>query len=349
MIVDAKKKKILVYFFGDHERAWVDMKNCVLYSANYPAKKLPKVANNFEEAIREMNHHIDRLSSKFGEFVYAPVGTRYDPTREEEYLKLMLPNIEHHERITETGAKVQGLLDERKPVIIPLVDNTQANETLKSNGSKDLIPVVQVKKLQVPKSIMKRRQTMAVPDSFVLEGHKAKKVRFAETKGLALEQQKTATKHVRVMQEVASSSAGPQNKAIGKRRMTCDQTSWNANQSPVQPTCRSVRIKPATPVVPHEVAQLEPHLPHNSLTVSHVSSSVRGKSCVNDLSLRVAEAITKDLVAQVAQVVTNVIAGPIHDLEDEVEKIKENQENHARDMDSIQARLGALENREHHG
>ena len=43
--------------------------------------------------VEELNKHITKLKEKFGKFQYATMKEQYDPDKEEEMLKMMLPNV----------------------------------------------------------------------------------------------------------------------------------------------------------------------------------------------------------------------------------------------------------------
>lgn len=80
-----------VRFFGAHDRAWVPVKDCYLYSQHNP--NVYKVKNTTILAcIKEIEQHIVRIRQKYGSFEYAPAKEKYDPLRHAEQLQLMVPS-----------------------------------------------------------------------------------------------------------------------------------------------------------------------------------------------------------------------------------------------------------------
>uniref|UniRef100_A0A336LU35 CSON004783 protein n=1 Tax=Culicoides sonorensis TaxID=179676 RepID=A0A336LU35_CULSO len=140
MSVNATTGQVNVRFFGAHDRAWINVKDCYLYSKEDPNGTNPKKQNDIAECIKEVNSHIDKLSETFNGFKHAPLRTSYDPTKEHLQLKQLLPNIDRYNRTTEIGKIVEGLLSGHKPKltlkIIRTADNTLATSSLETNGEK---------------------------------------------------------------------------------------------------------------------------------------------------------------------------------------------------------------------
>uniref|UniRef100_A0A1L8DN42 Putative kinase c-binding protein 1 n=1 Tax=Nyssomyia neivai TaxID=330878 RepID=A0A1L8DN42_9DIPT len=80
-----------VRFFGAHDRAWVPIKECFLYSEKNPSQGKTK-RNNIERCIKEIDVHIAKIKDKFGEFNYPDFRTPYDPQNEVKQLQMMIPS-----------------------------------------------------------------------------------------------------------------------------------------------------------------------------------------------------------------------------------------------------------------
>ncbi|XP_059621790.1 MYND-type zinc finger-containing chromatin reader Zmynd8-like [Phlebotomus argentipes] len=79
-----------VRFFGAHDRAWVPLKECYLYSEKNPSQGKTK-RNNIERCIKEIDVHIAKIKDKFGVFNYPDFRTPYDPQNEVKQLQMMIP------------------------------------------------------------------------------------------------------------------------------------------------------------------------------------------------------------------------------------------------------------------
>lgn len=80
-----------VRFFGAHDRAWVPLKECVLYSENPPSNVAKNKRSEFLKCLEELKVYVKNLSRKYGEFQFAPPKTLYDPNNEVAQLQLLLP------------------------------------------------------------------------------------------------------------------------------------------------------------------------------------------------------------------------------------------------------------------
>lgn len=93
----AIKDTVSVRFFGDHDRAQIPIKDCYLYSKDFPCPGGKKNnRSNLKNCITEVETHIEELKSKYGVFEYAPPKTLYDPNKEIEQLNLMLPKYKDY-------------------------------------------------------------------------------------------------------------------------------------------------------------------------------------------------------------------------------------------------------------
>nr|CAD7442152.1 unnamed protein product [Timema bartmani] len=84
---------VQVFFFADHNRAVVPPSEVFLYSQDIP---FPNQRNSrkqrLEDAVEEMKQHLTQLMKKEYTLKLAPCQTPYDPNRDEEHRRMMLPN-----------------------------------------------------------------------------------------------------------------------------------------------------------------------------------------------------------------------------------------------------------------
>ncbi|XP_070533236.1 LOW QUALITY PROTEIN: MYND-type zinc finger-containing chromatin reader ZMYND8-like [Ptychodera flava] len=66
-----------VRFFGQHDRAWVPASNCYLMSEEIPFP-IKKRKGAFENAMQEMELHIENIRKRHGNWEYAPYRTAFD-------------------------------------------------------------------------------------------------------------------------------------------------------------------------------------------------------------------------------------------------------------------------------
>ncbi|XP_067615397.1 MYND-type zinc finger-containing chromatin reader Zmynd8 [Eurosta solidaginis] len=94
-----------VRFFGEHDRAFVPVKDCFLYSEQDPNTQTGKrSARELADCIKEVELHIAKIKSKVGTFKYAKLKTPYEPAEELQQLEMMMPGV------TEYMKKQQALL-----------------------------------------------------------------------------------------------------------------------------------------------------------------------------------------------------------------------------------------------
>ncbi|XP_069960221.1 MYND-type zinc finger-containing chromatin reader ZMYND8-like isoform X4 [Cherax quadricarinatus] len=79
-----------VRFFGRHDRSWVPMKECFLFSEQMPTP-LKNRNKTLESCLQEVNEHIVKLRERFGRFKYAPHRVQFNPA-DPDQIKIMLPN-----------------------------------------------------------------------------------------------------------------------------------------------------------------------------------------------------------------------------------------------------------------
>ncbi|GAB0100416.1 hypothetical protein DMENIID0001_164560 [Sergentomyia squamirostris] len=140
-----------VRFFGAHDRAWVPVKECFLYSEKNPSPVKTK-RNNIERCIKEIDVHILKIKEKFGSFNYPEFRTQYDPLNELKQLQMMIPTYKGEKKVLPkalTGDVQTNSLSNSSPKnnltyrIIKTADNNlsiapvvkKSTETM--NGAKD--------------------------------------------------------------------------------------------------------------------------------------------------------------------------------------------------------------------
>ncbi|XP_042868392.1 protein kinase C-binding protein 1-like isoform X2 [Penaeus japonicus] len=79
-----------VRFFGRHDRSWVPVKECFLFSEQMPTP-LKNRNKTLESCLQEVNEHIVKLRERFGRFKYAPHRVQFNPL-DADQIKIMLPN-----------------------------------------------------------------------------------------------------------------------------------------------------------------------------------------------------------------------------------------------------------------
>ncbi|XP_034941422.1 protein kinase C-binding protein 1 [Chelonus insularis] len=82
-----------VRFFGEHDRAWVSLKDIYLYSRDPPTPLPRKKRLEMVECIKEITHHCKKLELAFGPFTFAPLRTPYNP-QDPAQIKLLLPEYD---------------------------------------------------------------------------------------------------------------------------------------------------------------------------------------------------------------------------------------------------------------
>lgn len=83
-----------VRFFGEHDRAFVPVKDCFLYSEQDPNTQTGKrSARELADCIKEVEVHIEKIKSKVGTFKYAKFKTPYEPMDELQQLEMMIPGV----------------------------------------------------------------------------------------------------------------------------------------------------------------------------------------------------------------------------------------------------------------
>ncbi|GLV41409.1 uncharacterized protein CBL_06639 [Carabus blaptoides fortunei] len=117
-----------VRFFGAHDRAWIPVKECFLYSKKDPNTTNKNKRNNIAECIKEVDVHIEKLKERFGDFNFAPYRTPYDPSTELEQLSFMLPKFRPSTKL----GSVKTILT---PIKIMKSENGEEESSRKRGGS----------------------------------------------------------------------------------------------------------------------------------------------------------------------------------------------------------------------
>ena len=86
-----KEGNVDVRFFGAHDRAWVPVKDCYLYSQEMPLQVKNKRKANLDASIEEVRQHIHKLTDRYGPYQFPAARTAYNPHNEDEQLLQVLP------------------------------------------------------------------------------------------------------------------------------------------------------------------------------------------------------------------------------------------------------------------
>lgn len=339
MNVNEAKEQVLVNFFGEHQHAWIDVKNCFLYSFEYPLRSNSDMIkqSGFTKAKTEMEQHIQKLSIAFDGFEYAPLRIPYDLTQNKEQLEFMLPNIEKFERTTDTRKLVKGLVDGQRLI------------------KRNFCPKVRIERLNISEGVKLRRQTV---DLSMRRHSVTKQTKTFET---AERKKGNATIFVRrdYLKERRVSVDNSQGaRQINKRRMTADQTPQiPIKLNAVQPKRRSRRIQSAaleklssknlatggkkkspakyTPDIPREIDECYLDFPQNSLSSQPASNT----SCN-----KVSSSQIDDSVDRVAVFVRAVLTDSLSEIEQKNQmletEMKELKRKHAEEIDEMKQEAG---------
>ena len=67
------------------------MKHCYLSSKEPPVQMKNQKKSNLVTSIEEVDQHIKKLVEHFGSFAYPPARTAYNPLKEDEQLRMLIP------------------------------------------------------------------------------------------------------------------------------------------------------------------------------------------------------------------------------------------------------------------
>lgn len=136
-----------VRFFGDHDRAWVPIKECFLFCDKDPNTKLQR-RTNMAECMREAETYISKLKKKFGSFKYAEFRTPLEPGKLDEHLEAMLPGV--LQKIVENGDSQKAKLMLK---IIKTADNFLSVSPVSPNPPKTSTPKARQRESMSPEKV----------------------------------------------------------------------------------------------------------------------------------------------------------------------------------------------------
>lgn len=135
-----------VRFFGDHDRAYVPIRDCYLYSEQNPNVSLKAKKSTFAESLKEVDIHIEKIKTIYGSFVYPEFKTIYDPTTGDDQLKFMIPNFKESKsvksRILDDGNLMPGPSCSTPKLtykIVKTADNNMSISPIVKNGSEEIL------------------------------------------------------------------------------------------------------------------------------------------------------------------------------------------------------------------
>lgn len=112
MSTNLKTQQVDARFFGAHDKAWVPVKECYLYSKNSP-QLISKKRMDLDDAFLEAEGYIKKIRQKYGTFCFAPDKTPFIPEFYDKQLQSMIPNYKEEKAIRkkrkgeqENGAKI---------------------------------------------------------------------------------------------------------------------------------------------------------------------------------------------------------------------------------------------------
>jgi hypothetical protein len=117
-----------VRFFGAHDKAWVSVKDCYLYSVKDPNSGKQK-RNDIIECVKELELYVDNLREIYGRVNFAPFKTPLEADSQLRQLQVFLPNFR-----SEGKDMIRKLKDLRKSVSN---ENLEESEEEKSTESSE--------------------------------------------------------------------------------------------------------------------------------------------------------------------------------------------------------------------
>ncbi|XP_053661187.1 protein kinase C-binding protein 1 [Anopheles marshallii] len=99
-----------VRFFATHDRSWMAVKDCFLYSKqdpNPPKNLKNKITASLAQSVTDIEQYITRVREQFSTFNYAPFMELVDPSRFEEQQRAMFPDA-FHKNVKVTIKKNKG-------------------------------------------------------------------------------------------------------------------------------------------------------------------------------------------------------------------------------------------------
>ncbi|XP_037956524.1 protein kinase C-binding protein 1 isoform X2 [Teleopsis dalmanni] len=238
-----------VRFFGKHDRAFVPLKECYLYSELDPKMQTGKrTARELADCIKEVELYIQNIKQKIGGFNYAPFKTPYDPSIELEQLETMMPGVsEFIKKQKNCNAKpslqykIVKTADNHLSIIKKNIANESAIESDHSNSSNKA-------KMLAPNYEVVSKYTQEDLNSSKLNTVILKRKSAYDDNKKNDESAQSSPKLLKVVE--ASSSVG-----TGKRKFAIDDSSndnesekTKAKQSKHEPKIPPITIKTVGPI-----------------------------------------------------------------------------------------------------
>ncbi|CAL8119840.1 unnamed protein product [Orchesella dallaii] len=131
-----KENDVNVQFFGQHEKVWVPVKDCFLYSEEMPVAP-PKKISPLLTAIEELTAHVDKLKEVHGPVTFATVKTPFGPQLTTEQIRRMLPQYnppeESNQKVSNQNASKANNNNNKVPVLKGKSPMTIRISSLKTN------------------------------------------------------------------------------------------------------------------------------------------------------------------------------------------------------------------------
>lgn len=99
-----------VRFFGAHDKAWVSVKDCYLYSVKDPNSGKQK-RNDIIECVKELELYVDNLREIYGRVHFAPFKTPLEADTQMRQLHVFLPNYRNDGKEVIKKVKDGGKID----------------------------------------------------------------------------------------------------------------------------------------------------------------------------------------------------------------------------------------------
>jgi len=136
--VKLKDGAVDVRFFGRHDRSWVPVKECFLFSEQMPTP-LKNKNKTLETCLQEVNEHIVKLRERFGKFRYAPHRLPYNPN-DPDQIKAILPNYKGNQLPRVRGhsralSRLSGQSDDETSSIASTDSGTSSIRRNRSSGA----------------------------------------------------------------------------------------------------------------------------------------------------------------------------------------------------------------------
>ncbi|XP_044268661.1 protein kinase C-binding protein 1 isoform X2 [Tribolium madens] len=102
-----------VRFFGAHDKAWVSVKDCYLYSIKDPNSGKQK-RNDIIECVKELELYVDNLRKIYGRVNFAPFKTPLEADTQMRQLQVFLPNYKNEGKEVVKKVKDGGKVEKLK-------------------------------------------------------------------------------------------------------------------------------------------------------------------------------------------------------------------------------------------